>query len=120
MWPIAVIITPVIVGAGILWLKTQFPTKGELTAHEREVQTDLKKHTDRFEAGSRKFAEHDKRLALVEEECKSVPTRQSLQGELSQLSQRMRGVEVGFESVGRQLGTTNDYLKIIVDKGLKS
>lgn len=119
LWPIAVILLPLIVGAGFLWLKTQFPTKGELTAHEKEVERKLEEHASRFERGSGKFANLDRRLALVEEECKSVPTRQNLQRELSELSQRIRGIEVGFEGVGRQLGTTNDYLKIIVDKGFK-
>ena len=120
LWPIAVILIPIIIATGLLWLKTQLATKTELKASEAELKGRLNDHADRFERGSTKFADHDKRLAIVEEECKGAPSRQTLQGELSELSQRIRGVEVGFEGVGRQLNTTNDYLKIIVDKGFKS
>ena len=118
-WPIAAVITPLVLGAGFIWLKTQFPTKAELKQLEKELEQRLDGHADRFERGSTKLADHDKRLALVEEDCKSIPSRQTLQEALSQLSQRVRGIEVGFDGVSRQLGTTNDYLKIIVDKGLK-
>ena len=130
LWPIAALITPALIGAGILWLRSQFATKAELeavkadlparmTALGKEVDNRLNAHAERFERGSAKFADHDKRIALVEADCKEVPTRQNLQAELSQISQRLRGVETGFEGMERQLNTTNDYLKIIVDKGFK-
>lgn len=119
LWPFAVVITPLVLGSGFLWLKTQLATKAELSKLETETEESLNKVADRFERGSQKFAEQDRRLALVEKECESVPSRQTLQSELSGVAQRLRGVESGFDGIRTQLGTTNDYLKIIVDKGMK-
>jgi hypothetical protein len=120
LWPIAVIVIPIVLTTGFLWLKTQLATKAELKTVEGELEARINDHSGRFERGSTKFADHDKRIALVEEECKSVPSRQDLQFNLSEVSQRLRGVEVGNDFIKRELSTANDYLKIIVDKGFKS
>lgn len=100
VWPIAATITPVILLCGFFWLQTKFALK--------KTVDDLDKRVD----------EHEVRLKSVELECAQVPSRQSLQVELSNLSQRMRGVEVGCEAMGRQLNTTNDYLHTLVERGL--
>jgi hypothetical protein len=42
-----------------------------------------------------------------------------MQIELSNLAQRMRGVETSFDGVKRELGTTNTYLHPLNDQGLK-
>jgi len=120
LWPIAVIIIPLMLGAGFLWLKTQLATKAELKSLEADTDKQFRENAGRFERGSKKFSEHDKRLAIVERDCEEVPTRQTLQTELSQVAQRLRGVETGHQAIERQLGTANDYLKIIVDKGFKA
>lgn len=111
LWPIAVIILPLVVGAGILWLKTQFPTKTDLDA----LKTD---HAGRFERGSAKFAEHDRRLALVEDDCESAPSKNDLNEGMTVLAGRMSGMESAMRGVERQLGTQHDYLRTIIDKGL--
>lgn len=119
LWPIAVVIIPIVLGGGFVWLKTQFPTKHELKTIEKELQERLDRHSKRFESGKDKFAEHDRRIAVVEEDCKRHPSRDTLQGSLSELSQRVRGVEVASEAMERQLNTANRYLEMIVDKGIK-
>nr|WP_162236153.1 hypothetical protein [Sphingomonas sp. Leaf24] len=128
-WPIAVTLVPIILTAGILWLRSQFPTKGELEAvrvdvatkiagSERRLTDKLEEHEARLEAGSRKMAELDKRTALVEEECKQVPSRNTLQSELSHLAQRIRGVEVQGQAANDQLSTQNTYLHTLIERGL--
>ncbi|WP_156347252.1 hypothetical protein [Sphingomonas sp. Leaf5] len=122
-------LVPIILTAGILWLRSQFPTKGELEAvrvdvatkiagSERRLTDKLEEHEARLEAGSRKMAELDKRTALVEEECKQVPSRNTLQSELSHLAQRIRGVEVQGQAANDQLSTQNTYLHTLIERGL--
>ena len=118
LWPIAVILTPLVVGAGFLWLKTQFPTKTELTKVEDELSATLVDHRERFERGSRKFADHDKRIALVEEECAGAPTKNDINQGMTVLAGRMSGVESGLKGVERQLNTQHDYLRTLIDQGL--
>jgi hypothetical protein len=118
IWPIAVSILPLIVGAGFLWLKTQFPTKSELAALEGELVKKLDGHLGRFERGSAKFAEHDRRLALVEEDCESAPSKNDLNQGITVLAGRMSGMESGLKGVERQLNTQHDYLRTLIDQGL--
>jgi hypothetical protein len=99
-WPIAATITPLILLAGFLWLQTKFALRKEVKDLESKVD------------------DHAERLKIVELECSQAPSRQNLQVELSNLAQRLRGVEVSSEAVNRQLGTTNTYLHTLVERGL--
>lgn len=128
-WPIAVTLLPIVVAAGVLWLKSQFPTKAELQAVQDKVAADLvgveqrltekmDEHDDRLDVGSRKMADHHTRISLVENECKQAPSRDVIQAELSQLSSRVRGVEAYLEGTNRQLTTLNDYLHTLIQNGL--
>jgi hypothetical protein len=118
LWPIAVTVLPFVVGGGFLWLKTQFPTKGELDAVRAEISRRIEEHAKRFERGSTKFAEHDRRLALVEDDCESSPSKGDLNQGMTVLAGRMSGVESAMKGVERQLNTQHDYLRTIIDKGL--
>lgn len=132
--------TPVIVGICFLWLKDKFPTKEGLQSATEEMTTKLAsaeqalsdkiagtektlsdkidEHEERLDVGSRKMVDLDKRTALIEEDCKAMPSRQNLQAELSSLSQRMRGVEVRAEAIGDHLRTQNEYLHTLIERGL--
>lgn len=125
LWPIAVTIIPLVLGAGFIWLKTQLATKAELTAATqgfetdlREVRTRLDTHADRFERGSGKFADHDKRIALVEESCESPPTRADLNQGLTVLGGRMSGVESSLRGLDRTVSTQNDYVRTLIEAGI--
>ena len=128
LWPIAVIAMPFILGAGVLWLKSQFPTRAELTALGTKIDTETKvleeriesevgSVRDRFERGSHKFAEHDRRLALVEDDCKKSPTKNELNQGMAVLAGRMSGVESSLKGVEKQLGTQHDYLRTLLERG---
>jgi hypothetical protein len=55
----------------------------------------------------------------LSDEQDSAPTRIQLMERISSLDARVSGMESGIDSVRHQLATTNDYLKILVDRGLK-
>lgn len=121
LWPIAVIAIPFVLGAGVLWLKSLFPTRAELSALETKLEGDIDSAAndtrDRFERGSRKFAEHDRRLALVEEDCKQSPTKNELNQGMAVLAGRMSGVESAVKGVERQISTQHDYLRTMLERG---
>ncbi len=129
LWPVAVVLLPLVTATGFLWLKTQFPTKAELeavrvdvaaklAATEQRLTDKLDEHEERLDIGSKKMAELDKRTALVEEECKQAPSRNTLQSELSMMAQRIRGVEVQTQGINDQLVTQNTYLHTIIERSM--
>lgn len=120
LWPIAVIIIPLILGAGFIWLKTQLATKAEVKVIEERIAKLDADSRERFERGSRKFADHDKRIALVEEECEGAPTKADIHQMVSVLAGRMSGMENGLGGVERQLGTQHDYLRTLIERGLNT
>jgi len=115
IWPIAVVLLPLVTGAGFLWLKTQFPTKQDLAAAETRLADKMDEHDDRLDTGSKTMANLDKRIALVEDECRQAPSRQNLQIELSTMAQRIRGVEVQAEAISSSLTTQNTYLHTLIE-----
>jgi len=126
LWPIAVTLIPIVLGAGFLWLKTQFPTKADLDQAkaeakaavqglEGEVEALERDVAGRFERGSRKFGDHDKRLAVVEKECEGAPTKADLTQMISVLAGRMSGVESSLKGVEKLLGTQHDYLRAVIE-----
>lgn len=118
LWPIAVVLLPFVCATGFIWLKTQFPTRVDLDGVEKRLGAKIDDHDDRLDRGSKAMAELDKRTALVEDECKAVPSRQNLQTELSSIAQRTRGVEVEVAGMGRELGTLNSYLHTLIERGI--
>src|SRR5207244_3441837 len=99
LWPIAVVIISIVLGAGFLWLKTQLPTKVDLDAVEKRLTTKIDSHDDRLDRGGEKLADLDKRVAVVEEECSGQPTKSDLNQGMSVLAGRMSGVESGLRGV---------------------
>jgi hypothetical protein len=118
LWPIAVVLTPLICGIGFLWLKTQFPTKADLTATENRIVADIDAHKVRLDEGSRKMAEFDKRIALVEDDCKATPSRGDLNQGMSVLAGRMSGVESSVRGLEKMIGTANSYLHTLIQHGI--
>jgi hypothetical protein len=118
LWPLAVVLTPLVTGAGILWLKTQFPTKKDLQDVETKILREIEGHDERLGAGSAKMADFDKRIALVEQECDATPTKGEVNQSIATLAGRMSGVESSLRGVERILATQHDYLRTLVDRGL--
>lgn len=125
-WPIVSALTLLIIAVVVLWLKSQFPTKADLKKAEEdsakgrqqlggEVEALERDVADRFERGSRKFAEHDRRLAVVEKECEGAPTKADLHQMISVLGGRMSGVESSLKGVEKLLATQHDYLRAVIE-----
>lgn len=123
-WPVIASLTPIIFIGFIVWLRSQFVLKSELETERQRInaaaaKADLEGHDRRIGAAEIGLLEHGARLRAVEQECERAPTRNGLQVELSNLGQRMRGLEVGVEAMTRQASTTNDYLHTLIQKDLK-
>lgn len=118
LWPIAVVLIPVVLTAGFLWLKTQFPTKADLIATEARIVADIDEHKARLDDGSKKMADFDKRIALVEDDCEASPSRGELLQQNAALAGRMSAVESSLRGQERQFTTMNGYLHTIIEKGL--
>jgi len=107
LWPIISAITPILFGAGFLYLRTQFPTKADFDSLARTVGDLANRLTATTTAVDHLAQEQD-----------SAPTRIQLMEKIAAVDARVSGVERGLGSIERQLNSTNDYLKILVDRGL--
>lgn len=109
LWPIASTITPIILLAGFFWLRTKFP---------------LKEDFDKLAAIVGKLGDDQigcaARLKAVEEELVSEPTSVQLMAQMTVMSNKVSRVEAQTEGLQTQAATTNDYLQIIIERGLKA
>jgi hypothetical protein len=108
LWPVAIVVMPLVTGAGFLWLKTQFPSK-----------TDFDTIQQRLAEGSRKLSDLDKRVALVEDDCESSPSKQDLSNLYAALAGRTSGVETALRGLEKALNTQNDYVHTLIEKAIK-
>lgn len=119
-WPILVSVVSIASLAVLLWLRTQFPTKKDLTDAEARISGRIDAHQARLDTGSDKIADLDKRVAVVEEECNSQPTKNDLNQSQAVLAGRMSGVESAVRGLEKLVGTGNEYLQLLIEQGLRS
>lgn len=118
-WPIVVTLVSLASFAILLWLKTQFPTKADLKATEKDILAKIGAHQSRLDEGSKQLANLDRRVAVVEKDCESQPTKDELNRGHAVLAGRVSGVESALRGLERQVGTGNDMLNILVEQGLR-
>lgn len=107
LWPILSAITPLLFGAGFLYLRTQFPTKADFDSLAKTVN----------EIGDKMIITTSAVDHLAQEQ-ESAPTRIELMNRIADLGGRVSKMEGSLDGIATQLDTTNDYLKIIVERGL--
>lgn len=107
IWPIAATITPVVMLGGFAWLKTKFPAIEDVEDIEDQLR-DLRERKVKTES----------RLDTIERDLQSAPTRADLQNIISNLSERIGGLEAQNRGFERQLKTQNDYLQVLVERGM--
>jgi hypothetical protein len=107
LWPLVSQIAPLLFGIAIIYLRSQFPHKTDFAALAATVTALAEKLT-----ANSASVEH---LAKDQE---SAPNRIELMGRIAALEGRVSGVESGLQGIRHQLDTANDYLKILVDRGL--
>ncbi|WP_289145063.1 hypothetical protein [uncultured Sphingobium sp.] len=108
LWPIASTITPIILLAGFFWLRTKFPLKEDFD----KLAVIVKQLGDEQISCSA-------RLKSVEDDQVSEPTRIQLLAQMQVMSNKVSRVEAQTEGVQSQLATANDYLQLIIERGMK-
>ncbi len=101
-WPLAVFAMPILLGIGLLWLKTKFP---ELTAFNQAVRdiADLKSKVGILEV----------QLTEVQKDIESEPTRAQVLDQLANAISRLSRVEGGIEGIDRQLKTQSQWIQAL-------
>lgn len=107
VWPAIPTVAPIAFGAGFLYLRTQFPTKADFDSLVNTVNSMGEKLTANSIAVDHLAKEQD-----------SAPSRVEILQKIGQLEGRVSGFEGVLDGMQHQLSTANDYLKILVDRGL--
>lgn len=124
IWPVAATITPLVVGAGVLWLRSQFPTKAELTSLSAKVdgmpgQEGFDRLSSKVDGLVTQQTATSTRIEALAKDIEDPPTRVELLQSFADMSGRVGRLEAQTAGVETQLKTTNQYLQIIVERGLK-
>jgi hypothetical protein len=107
LWPIVSQIAPLLFGVAIIYLRSQFPHKTDFAALAQTVTT-----------LSEKLSANSTSVEHLAKDQVSSPNRIELMSRIAALEGRVSGVESGLQGIRHQLDTANDYLKILVDRGL--
>jgi len=108
VWPIITAVAPIIFGVGLLWLRSQFPTRSDfegLISRVGQMASDA--------------ALDRQRLNQLARDSEGSPTRLELLEKMSSLASEMAQVQATNKAIQRQLTTQNDYLHTLIEKGLK-
>lgn len=107
-WPVIAAAVGLIITGAVLALGTRFASIGAFN-----------KLKSRLVALEGHRANHDARIVRLEEIAVTSPTRQELQDDIGSLSERMRGVEAQVSGLNARFETLNDYLQMLIERGLK-
>lgn len=99
-WPLAVFALPILLGIGLLWLRTKFP---DLTAFNKAVGDVATLQSD--------FKVFEVRLETLEKAHDEEPTRAQVIDKINAIDGRMSRMEGGIEGVNRQLATQGQWLR---------
>lgn len=99
-WPVIASLASILSILGMAWLSTKF---APLNKHEALVRT---------------VDDHTTRLRVLEEHLEASPTRQELQEDISELGERMSGVEAGLRGMTGELRSTNQLIHTLIDKAI--
>lgn len=108
LWPIASTITPLILIAGFLWLRTKFPDKAEF---DKVVVTVNQVVTDQATCAQA--------IKELKSERDDPPTRIDLMAQLGTMSGRLSAVEAKSDGIADRVETANDYLQILIERGVR-
>lgn len=132
-WQIAVVLTPLILAACVLWLRSQFPTKSDFTAERNRVDarhaTDKIERDQRYEQLRERATDHETRLRMVETDVARPPSRHQLNNAISTMQGGLHAVEKSVAGLAqqmdsqqadlrRQIETLNGYLHTMIEKHL--
>lgn len=129
-----------LLGCAVLWLRAQFVTKGdavveknrvdalftavrqdaktEVTRIDGEIGNDRRERDTRYERIKDQLGDHEARLKLVEADMVKPPTRHALNNELTKVTAGVQGLEKTISGLARQHETTQDYLRMLIERGM--
>lgn len=132
-WQVSVFLTPIIVGAVVLWMRSQFVTKADAIVERNRIDGALaaaaqaaKAEANRVDAvltshkterDSRwdhvrdELADHKGRIVAVEKDSAKPPSRHQLNNAIAVLQGSMHGVERGLGDVQRQMESQSADLR---------
>jgi hypothetical protein len=90
-----------------------------LAASEKRITDRIDSHQERLDVGSEKIATLDRRMAIVEKDCESQPSKSELSSAQAVVAGRVSGVESALRGLERQVGTGNDLLQLLIEQGIK-
>lgn len=139
-WQVSVFLTPLILGAAMLWLKSQFVTKTDAKAEANRIngelaliRSDAKTESNRLDGLAKadqavrdqryehirdKLGDHEGRLTAVEKDLSRPPTRHALNNELTKVVASNAALAKQIDGIGDQMKTVQTYLHTIIDRGL--
>lgn len=101
-WPLAVFAMPILLGIGLLWLRTKFADIAALSETQKDV-AGLKTQFEVFEV----------RLDTLEKAHDEEPTRAQVIDKIGDAVERLSRVEAGIEGANRQLQTQGQWIQAL-------
>lgn len=119
-WPIVATVTPFFMVGFMLWLKSQFTTKAELET-ERQIRAAeiAAEAAARAEVGSI-VTGLETRLTVLEAECRQIPTRGDLNNSISNIGERLGGLEASIKGMIDSARTQGEYVRVLVENSMKN
>lgn len=118
LWPVFVALLPIIAIGGFAWLKTQFQLRSEAAADRSEAAAGRAAIAKRVDTIEGRLADYDRRVSLVENDCKAEPSKYDLNQAITVIAGRLSAVESSLRGLEQVTRTQNDYLHTLIDKGL--
>ena len=115
MWPIVSAVAPFLFMGVLYWMQQKFPTKADFEKLAATVVT-LTSKLESLDGDQKKTSEAVKGLKQDQD---NPPTRLHLLEEVGGLAERLGAVEAHQKGIGKQLDTTNGYLKLLIENGVR-
>ena len=119
LWPIASTITPVILFAGFLWLRQKFPSKEDFDLLKGTVDKLKIDQAATTAATANALEATNVAIKELKGERDDPPTRVQLMAEMATMAGRVSAVEAKVDGVGNAVETANDYLQILIERGVR-
>ena len=119
LWPIASTITPIILLAGFLWLRQKFPSKEDFDALKLTVDVLKVDQAATTAATANALEATNNAIKELKGERDDPPTRVQLMAEMATMAGRVSAVEAKVDGVGNAVETANDYLQILIERGVR-
>lgn len=108
LWPIVSALTPFVLAGGVWYLRTQFASKADFDALSLKVINLTTAVQTAQGSIDHLTAEQD-----------STPTRIELLNKIAAVEGRASGIEADVQGIKSRLDTANDYLQILVQRGME-